>query len=400
MPDDTTFSISSLTSHHLAFGGTASYWEGYRAAAGDRMTPRFEFKQGWQTVYARHVETPVVKVEMPDGTVGWGESNACIGPEVVTLLLNELIEQMVVGVEFGHPSGLWNFLYDAQRGRGYSSGYWLDALAALDIAVWDAIGKREQKPVAAMLSPEPRRQIPVYLSGIRCSTLKERIERVKKWMGTGLSGAKIFLTGDMVASVQELDGLQTGAPELEQWMVDTLWMCTPESAAEGKRTYGERGVRFFECPLQPEDLAGHQQLVALPGAPIALGEHFRTRYQAEPWLARPRALDVYQPDIGRTGFTDFMAQMKMAARADIATTPHMGSGVSIFQAATLQGAAVASPEYLQEFQGGLSDRLEDACDTAWRYADGGVTLPDRPGIGVEIYEDRLDRHIVRRRKSD
>jgi galactonate dehydratase len=396
MSVNTNFAIQSVESIHLAFKNTASYWESYRSNEGDRQTDRFEFKQGWQTVYARYIETPMVKVTLSDGTVGWGEANSGIGPEIVCIIVNDLLAQMINGQEFESPAALWDFQYDTQRGRGYSSGYWLDALAAIDIAVWDAIGKREQSPVAALLAPNPRTRFDVYLSGIRRSTLQERSEHVNSWIDTGLRGAKIFLTGDVDKGTAELDGLIEGAPDLEQWMVDTLWMCSPESAELGKSEYGRRNVRFFECPLQPEDLNGHQILVKKPGAPIALGEHFRSRYQMESWVQEPRALDVYQPDIGRTGFSDYMVQMKIASDCGVPTTPHMGSGVSVFQAATLQCAAVASPDYLQEFQGGLSDRLDKASDTGWKYADGGFKLPDRPGIGVEIHESLLEPFIVRR----
>lgn len=396
MSVNTNFAIQSVESIHLAFKNTASYWESYRSNEGDRQTDRFEFKQGWQTVYARYIETPMVKVTLSDGTVGWGEANSGIGPEIVCMIVNDLLAQMINGQEFESPAALWDFQYDTQRGRGYSSGYWLDALAAIDIAVWDAIGKREQSPVAALLAPNPRTRFDVYLSGIRRSTLQERSEHVNSWIDTGLRGAKIFLTGDVDKGTAELDGLIEGAPGLEQWMVDTLWMCSPESAELGKSEYGRRNVRFFECPLQPEDLNGHQILVKKPGAPIALGEHFRSHYQMESWVQEPRALDVYQPDIGRTGFSDYMVQMKIASDCGVPTTPHMGSGVSVFQAATLQCAAVASPDYLQEFQGGLSDRLDKASDTGWKYADGGFKLPDRPGIGVEIHESLLEPFIVRR----
>ena len=172
-------------------------------------------------------------------------------------------------------------------------------------------------------------------------------------------------------------------------------MCSPADARTGKREYGRRGVRFFECPLQPEDLGGHRELVTQPGAPIALGEHFRTRYQVGDWLCQPRALDVYQPDIGRTGISDFVAQLDMATAAGIPVTPHMGTGVSLFQAATLQCAALASPAYLQEFQGGLADKLGPASDSAWRYADGGFALPARPGLGVEIDEAGIEKFIVK-----
>ena len=396
MSVNTNFAIQSVESIHLAFKNTASYWESYRSNEGDRQTDRFEFKQGWQTVYARYIETPMVKVTLSDGTVGWGEANSGIGPEIVCMIINDLLAQMINGQEFESPAALWDFQYDTQRGRGYSSGYWLDALAAIDIAVWDAIGKREQSPVAALLAPNPRTRFDVYLSGIRRSTLQERSEHVNSWIDTGLRGAKIFLTGDVDKGTAELDGLMEGAPDLEQWMVDTLWMCSPESAELGKSEYGRRNVRFFECPLQPEDLNGHQVLVKKRGAPIALGEHFRSRYQMESWVQEPRALDVYQPDIGRTGFSDYMVQMKIASQYGIPTTPHMGSGVSVFQAATLQCAAVASEDYLQEFQGGLSDRLDKASDTGWKYADGGFVLPDRPGIGVEINESLLEPFIVRK----
>ena len=396
MSVNTNFAIQSVESIHLAFKNTASYWESYRSNEGDRQTDRFEFKQGWQTVYARYIETPLVKVTLSDGTVGWGEANSGIGPEIVCMIINDLLAQMINGQEFESPAALWDFQYDTQRGRGYSSGYWLDALAAIDIAVWDAIGKREQSPVAALLAPNPMTRFDVYLSGIRRSTLQERSEHVNSWIDTGLRGAKIFLTGDVDKGTAELDGLIEGAPGLEQWMVDTLWMCSPESAELGKSEYGRRNVRFFECPLQPEDLNGHQILVKKPGAPIALGEHFRSRYQMESWVQEPRALNVYQPDIGRTGFSDYMVQMKIASDCGVPTTPHMGSGVSVFQAATLQCAAVASPDYLQEFQGGLSDRLDKASDTGWKYADGGFKLPDRPGIGVEIHESLLEPFIVRK----
>ncbi len=396
MPGHTDFTITKLESVHLAFKESSSYWEGYRADEGDTLTERFEFKQGWQTVYARYVESPLLKVTLADGSVGWGEANCGIGPEVLCMISDNIIEQMVKGREFGHPAALWDFLYDSQRGRGYSSGYWLDALAALDIAVWDALGRREDMPVAAMVSKDARVEIPVYLSGVRRNTIEERVEHVNRWRDSGLRGAKIFLTGDWEAGTRELDALQTGAPELEQWMVDTLWMCEEESAIRAKEEYGRRNVRFFECPLQPEDLSGHQRLAASPGAPIALGEHFRSRYQLEPWLADPKPLNVYQPDIGRTGITDFVKQRDMAAAVGIPTTPHMGTGVSIFQAATLQCAALASPEFLQEFQGGLSDKLGAASDTAWRYDDGMFRLPDRPGIGADIDEDAIEPFIVRK----
>ena len=398
---DLSFTIREIKTAHLAFPDTPGYWEQYRrqgeVGSDTPSLARYEFKLGWQTVYATMVETPLVRIELVDGHIGWGESNTPIAPEIVCLMLDAAIADMVLGREFANPTALWDFVYDSQRGRGVNSGYWMDALAALDIAIWDAVGKREDVPVATLLDVNYRSNIPVYLSGLRRATLDERITQAKSLADQGVRGAKIFQSGDIGAALQELDALKDGAPNIQQWMVDTLWMCDLQDAISAKHEFGRRDLRFFECPLQPEDIAGHRDLFRAQGSPIALGEHFRTTYQLNDWIKPSPIFDVYQPDIGRTSISDFIRQRDLAYSSRIPVTPHMGNGVSVFQAATLQCAAVSSPELLQEFQGGLSNLLQDASDTGWKLEDGAFNLPDRPGIGVTIDADGIDPYIVRKR---
>lgn len=397
---DLTFALAAVRTYHLSFGSSASYWQDYgttRADGGGGTvdgSPRYEFKEGWQTVYATAVETPLVRVELSDGTVGWGESNTPIAPEIVCMMLDRAIAPMVVRRSFAGPQQLWDFAYDTQRGRGVNSGYWMDALAALDIAVWDALGKRNGVPVARLICDAPRREIPVYQSGLRQATLEARADFANESAERGVRGVKIFPTGNVDDVLGELDSLMARCLGVEQWMVDALWMCDFDSAVVLKRELGERGVRFFECPLQPELLAQHRELVAMDGAPIALGEHFRTEYQLRDWLTAPLALDVFQPDIGRTGISDYLRQLELANAAGIPTTPHMGNGVSIFQAATLHCATVASPSMLQEFQSGLSTLLRDATETAWQLERGMFILQDVVGLGVSVDEAALADYVV------
>lgn len=394
---DLRLEVADIRAYHLAFGDEAGYWQSYRSEHGTGSTAggRYEFREGWQTVYAAAVETPLVRVQLASGEVGWGESNTPIAPEIVCVMLERAIGPMVQRRAFGSPVELWDFVYDSQRGRGVNSGYWMDALAAVDIALWDALGKRHGRSVARLLDDAPRARIPVYQSGLRQATLPERTEFARRMAAEGVRGVKIFPVGSADEMLGELDALMQACPEVEQWMVDTLWMCDDVAAARLKRELGARGVRFFECPLQPEYLAAYRALARLPGAPIALGEHFRTRYQLADWLLHPPALDVYQPDIGRTGISDFLRQRDLAAAAGIPTTPHMGNGVSVFQAATLHCAAVSSPELLQEFQSGLSTLLSDATSTRWQARDGEFVLPEAPGLGVEVDEAALAPHVVK-----
>lgn len=392
MQFDTAFEIVDVRSVHLRFRG--SYWEGYRRDEVDAGSGRFEFRPGWQTVYAATVETAMTQVRLRDGAVGWGEPNIAIGPEVYCLIVDGLIAEMAKRRSFESPLELWDFLYDAQRGRGYHSGYWLDALAGVDIAVWDAIGRREGWPVSKMLGRPVRTEIPVYLSGLRRATVQERSALANEWIESGLRGAKIFLTGDLEAGLRELEALQEGAPDMEKWMVDTLWMLRGDNAARAKQAFGDLGATFLECPLQPEDLHGHRELWASPGAPIALGEHFRTSYQVQEWFGGPRALDVYQLDVGRTGISDGLRQLEMAERTGHAVTPHMGGGGPVFQAATFHFSALCEPTHLQEYQAGLAAETGATATSAWKYADGSVQLPQEPGLGVHVDEEALEEFIM------
>ena len=397
---DLSFTIAKIEAYHLVF--PQHYWEDYRSSSAGPLnagqSTRVEFKPGWRTVYAKNVETPVVKVTFRNGWSGWGEANCPIGPEVVQVLCNGVIADMVVGKTFGSPLELWTLLYSAQQGRGYLSGYWLDALAAVDIAIWDALGKRLGMPVAALIYESPLPSFPVYLSGLRQASLVERAKALQEWCDTGLQGVKIFPHGSVSEALIELDALMQAAPQITAWMVDMLWMLEATDAATMKRELGNRNALFLECPLPPEDLAAHQQLVAQPGAAIALGEHFRTHNQLAPWFSRPRALDIFQSDIGRTGITDFMHQLQMAQQMGLSVTPHMGNGTAIFQAATLQCAAgldyTGEHPLLQEFQAGLKDIAKEAVKSEWYYKDGIVKVPDAPGLGVSVKQDYLLRFAV------
>jgi galactonate dehydratase len=390
---DTSFSIATLDAFHIVLG-ERSYWEGF-LGAGAGQGGRFVFRPGWRTVYSSAVEAAFFRLGLADGTTGWGEPNAPVGPEIVCRIAERLLMPILAGRTFADPGELWDFLYDTQRGRGHFSGFYLDAIAGLELAVWDALARRAGLPLAALLCERPRSDIPVYLSGLRRATRAERIALASEWADGGLAGVKLFLDADTAAGTAELAALEAGVPAIGRWMVDVLWSFTDlEDAAAAKRAYGELGAEWLECPLLPEDLAGHRALRVLPGAKIALGESFHTRFEAAPWL-EGRALDVFQPDAGRTGITEALRQMRLADACGIAVTPHMGGALDLFQAATLHVAAGCGAELLCEYQAGLAGRLGAALDSGWRYAGGAFRLPERPGLGVEVDLEALAPFVVR-----
>mgnify|MGYP001272009488 FL=1 len=370
-----------------------SYWEETESHKIIRTTNRFELREGWQTVYARKPECLLVKITLNNGLTGWGEANVPIGPEIVKLIISNIITPLVKKEKFLNPNQMWQFLYDIQRGRGYHSGYYIDALAALDIAVWDALSKFHEIPLGKLLRKKSLTKIPIYLSGLRQKNLEEKISHLKQWENNGLKGVKLFLPSNNTEIENEISKIQSKVPEINNWMIDLLWMSELKSTIKLKKNLEKFNINFLECPLQPENIEEHKTLVSKPGVPIALGEHFRTHYQILPWL-KEQALDVLQPDIGRTGISNALTQLKICKKYNIPVTPHMGMGSPIFQAATLHFSSICESNYLQEFQAGLANNLHELVKTFWSYREGYIYMPKKFGLGVEVDEQKILEYSV------
>ena len=339
-------------------------------------------KEGWQTIYANNVHSVIVRCELDDGSIGWGEPNTPIAPEVVAILINDVIAEVISDQEFESIRAVSDFVYKLQSGRGYFYGYWQDMLAAIDIALWDSVGKRDKFRVFENLGFEPQAKFPVYLSGLRQQSLSERKQKLNRMMDEGLKGVKIFLSGTTEDCIEEVRALQEIGPKVSDFMVDMLWSCEYETARELKQTLGSMDVKFLECPLQPEDLENHRKLVSEPGTKIALGEHFRDSNQVSAWVAS-KAADIIQPDIGRTGITGFTDIKKECDKYETPVAIHMGNGLSVFQAATLSCAASYQQTYLQEFQEGLANQFSEHDESQWKYLGGSISVPESYGIGVD-----------------
>lgn len=385
--DATSFTIASVEAFHVV-ARDRSYWNEFKHES-RATSARHVLKPGWRAAYTRNFETAIVKVTLTDGTVGWGEATEPICPEVICRLAVHLIAPFIGGRAFAHPAASWEDAYELQRVRGHTAGYFLHAMAAIDIAIWDALGRRAGLPLSALLAERPARIIPAYLSGLRRGTLADRIAMLAGLVDDGLTAVKLFGTSDTAETLAEIDALRAGVAGDWAIMVDALWSYeTVAEAAAARRAFGDRDVGWLECPLIPEDLDAHRELAEGGGAPIALGEHFFTHHQSLPWL-RAGAFSIFQPDMGRTGLSNGLRQTELARAHGIAVTPHMGSGSPIVQAAALQFWAAIHPELPCEYQLDLADVLPAAFDTAWSFAKGGFVVPERAGLGVEVDEAAL-----------
>jgi len=334
----------------------------------------YRWSSVYPCLYSVNFETTLVRVETDSRLVGWGEAQAPLAPEVTCAIVDRLLAPVLVGETFDGTveriHALWDRMYSAMRVRGQTGGFMLDAISAIDIALYDLAGKQAGLPVCRLLSASPRNRVPAYLSGRPHGSSDTNGFAVMKLFYDTETPEEFFANMDTLGS-----GIQLA--------VDALWRHTPESAVAFGRELDSRGALWFEAPLPPEDPIAHADLARELRTPIAIGESYRTRFEIAPFL-REGAFRVFQPDLGRCGITEGLRMAALAAERGIRVVPHISIAFGPQLAAALHFAAVAPGCDLAEYN-------PQVLAVANRYLRDPIVLngtsyivPDRPGLGVDL----------------
>ena len=267
---------------------------------------------------------PVRDVAGPDHLrrrhCGWGEALAPVAPEVVKAIVDRLLRPVLIGEDPRRVRPLWTKLSGLMRERGHLVGHQADALAAVDIALWDVAGKTYGATRARSSGRRvPRRDPDLRLRAAQAH--RHRTRRAGRAVGfaKGVRAIKLHLGYGVDEDLATFDAVAAAHPELKV-AVDAHWAYDLADALRLGRGLDERGAWFLEAPLAPEDIAAHRELAAALTTPIAVGEALRNRYEFREWIAA-RAVDLCQPDVGRTGITEAMAIAALAAAHHVPVAP-------------------------------------------------------------------------------
>lgn len=337
----------------------------------------YRWSKAYPVLYSVDFETCLVRVELSNGLVGWGEAQAPLAPEVAGSIVNLLLRPALVGEDFdgspGRIAELWERMYATMRVRGHSGGFMRDAMSGVDIALWDLAGKLAGKPVANLLAAQPKRHVPAYLSGTSGATPAERAAFAARYAAEGISLVKLYYESDWADLLAVADALPAGM----QFAVDALWHLPPADAIAMARELDARRARWLECPLYPEDVAGHAALAAAITTPLAVGESYRSLGELEPFLPIAKIL---QPDLGRVGITGFMNIARAFAGPIV---PHLSIALGPQVAAAIHVAAATSTCDLCEFNPNVLATANAFLAEPLRCEGGRYEVPAAPGLGVE-----------------
>ncbi len=359
----------------------------------------------------------LVQVETDAGITGLGESGAW-GFLEASYSAIEKFGRYLVGEDPLRIEHHWQYMYRFSHFRGAAI---MGALSAIDIALWDIMGKHFDTPIHQLLGGKVRDKARVYyhVFGDTTEVLTTGIVDAKEQGFTAVGHLTPFLDedrdipyfkthadkiGDAIETVRRYrEAVGTGV----DLCIEIHRRMTPTEAVQLGLGIEEFHPYFFEDPVTPDNFDEMAYVADKINIPIATGERFSSIWEFEMALSR-NAVQYIRPDVCLVG--GISGARKIAALAEarhVGVVPHNPLS-PISTAACLQIAATAPNFALQEYPIGedVSPKIDMVTGMAQHDGNGYLMISDAPGIGMELKPDAIEncpevpREVVTRLHAD
>lgn len=359
-----------------------------------------------QVVFGGYRAT-IVRVTTDEGLVGYGECMTRFAPAALKMIIEE-VTPIVIGTDPLQPEHTWEIMYAAMMNRGHNRGFFIEAISGIDVALWDLRAKIHNLPLYMFLGGRQRDLIPSYASSLRMREKSIVLDTAQQFLDDGFRSMKIKLGKNPDGYVRDIKLVE----EIRKTVGDDVTLTVDANCAYHEdyklalrvgRELEKLGVYWFEEPISPDNMYGYKYLVDHLDMAIAWGESSFTRYDFANMMAE-RAVDIVQPNPCRVGGLTEVAKIAHMSQAfHLPYAPHTGSCSALCLAVSLHIATalpnlltfeVMRSDWSKKDRNPLRhDLLKEPYDV---FENGFLHAPraDRPGIGIEINEEILERYSV------
>lgn len=387
-----------------------TYWGSKAWASGAGVTDIDEAHASWEeypprwrmrATYSNTINTVIVKITTDTGVVGYGEAKAPVAAEATRQVVLDLLAPVATGADPLDIDVLWERMYSTMRLRAHQSGFLLEAISGIDLALWDVAGKALGVPAHKLLGGAYRHRVKVYASGLPglkegddASARRQLQESARTLAGRGFRAIKLAVGFGIECDVETVRLVREAVGKNMVLLCDAAGNYGVDEAARLGRALEPLNVGWLEAPIPPEHIEGHRQLAQSLDVPIAT-DLLSSRYQVRDFLVRS-ALDIVQPDVCRAGgLSECRRIAYLADTFGAGFAPHVSIGSAIQFAASAQLAAAAPNFVIMEYWIGENPIGDAILRSPMRLDDGMLVVPPDPGLGLDIIEDRLLRYAVR-----
>ena len=340
-----------------------------------------------------------VKVYTDEGITGVGEGTLEY-KEKAFLGALEHIKEYLVGKDPRNIESHWHMTYRDAYWRG--GPVLMSALSAVEMALWDILGKSLNTPVYQLLGGKYHEKVRIYVNGWFAGAKepeefgeKARIAVQKgitamKWDPFGKSYLQIS-NADLDKALRNIAAVREAVGDSVDLLIEGHGRFDVPTGIKIARELEQFNPMFFEEPTPPDNLEALKAVRDKSPVAISAGERLYSRWDYRK-LFDSRAADYIQPDISHAGGISELK--KIAAEAEtryIPFAPHNPSG-PVANAATLQLAATCPNFCILEIMYQDVDWRKDVTNENLRYEDGYMYIPDAPGLGIEIDEEACLAH--------
>jgi L-alanine-DL-glutamate epimerase-like enolase superfamily enzyme len=329
----------------------------------------------------------VVEIEARDGTVGVATG---MGGEAACFLIERHFRRFLLGADPRDTARLWDQMFRASMFYG-RKGLTMTAISAVDLALWDLLGKLRGEPVCKLIGGKVRERMPLYCTG----------PAPEVYQAMGFFGAKIPLPegpadgpAGLRRNVGRVAEVRAAVGPDYPIMIDCYMALDVPYAIELAHAVRPFNVYWLEEVLHPDDFDGHRALkAACPWVRWTTGEHEYTRYGFRNLIVH-RAVDIVQPDVMWVGgLTELIRIAALANAFDIPVVPH-GSGAYSYHFCLTQPQAIFA-EYINISPDGrqVVPVFGDLFTDEALPEGGSIGVGDAPGFGLTLNRDKV--HLAR-----
>ncbi|MFB7383342.1 mandelate racemase/muconate lactonizing enzyme family protein [Kitasatospora purpeofusca] len=338
----------------------------------------------------------LVKIHTEDGSVGIGEAYGLPSPQVTATVVATVLAPLLIGQDALATGAIWERLFKGQAAGGHNRGFYLEAMAGVDLALWDLRGKLAGVPVHRLLGGPIRETVDCYASPVALHADPEDSARqALGFVDDGFKALKVKIGRGERTDRSHLTAVRDAVGADIEILTDVNCAYDLDQATRVGAVLADLGISWYEEPLQVDDLANLGELRRRTGLTVVNGETHFTRFDLRDSLLN-RAIDVFMPNVARCGgITEAMRLSALASAFHVDIAPHgVGSGVSL--CAALQLCAATPNLRTYEYNRLPNPIRENILLNPPKFADGALVVPTGPGLGFELDEDAVDRYIVAR----
>lgn len=341
-----------------------------------------------KTMTAR--EYVVTRVRTDEGITG---SAYTVGGSVIVTAVNDTLKPLVMGSDPFDTERLWDKMFRTTLTLG-RKGAVIRGLSTIDIALWDIKGRALNMPLYKLLGAFTDR-VPIYSSGgyyRQGESFQQMADEMAGIVERGFRSIKIKVGAlSFKEEVERLRTLRSTVGDDVEIMVDANCSWNDITYARKiMRAFEEYKIGWFEEPVRPDNFRGSAELAAMFETPIATGEQECTRWGFRD-LIEHRAADILQPDVAVVGgVTEWMKVAALASAYDLPVASHYFHDVHVHLMAATSNALMA--EYfpldldLMVFDAVVKEPLKPE--------KGYLPVPQRPGLGMDLIEEKLERYRI------